>query len=62
MLLVGMLQRKYGIRVSHVYGHASADTAPEFGDRLGLANTLTDGGPAAVAELRDRVRRLSSTS
>ncbi len=62
LLLVAMLQRQYGIGVSHIYGHATANSAPEFHDRLGWTNTHTDWGPAAVSEFRARLRRLTSTT
>ena len=61
LLLVAMLQRQYGIGASHIYGHASANSAPEFHDRLGWTNDHTDWGPPAVAEFRARLHRLPAT-
>ncbi len=59
LLLVAMLQDKYAIATTHVYGHGTANGAPEFVDLLGWTNTHTDWGPTAVAEFRSRLDALT---
>ncbi len=60
LLLVASLQDRYGIATSHVYGHGTANSAPEFRDRQGWRNTHTDWGAPAVAEFRRRLTALSA--
>jgi hypothetical protein len=55
LALVRSLQSQYGISTANVIGHAMANTAPQFHDRLGWRNDHSDWQAADVAVFRARL-------
>jgi hypothetical protein len=55
LALVRSLQSQFGIPAANVIGHAMADAAPQFHDRLGWHNDHADWQAADVAVFRSRL-------
>lgn len=55
LALVRSLQRTYGIRLSNIVGHATANEAPQFRDLEGWRNDHTDWQAQDVLEVRRRL-------
>ena len=55
LALVRSLQSQFGISTANVIGHATANAAPQFHDRLGWRNDHADWQAADVAVFRSRL-------
>ena len=55
LALVRSLQAQFGIPTTSVIGHAMANAAPQFHDRMGWRNDHADWQPADVARFRARL-------
>ena len=55
LALVRSLQSQFGISTANVIGHAMANAAPQFHDRLGWRNDHADWQAADVAVFRSRL-------